>query len=95
MFLLFDKRLFLALYASIIIPTSRADQNCYVDDVDCEKSDYIKLAPLHKKLSDENDIESQMFFIESSGRDHLLTRQACAVESALRNSKLSRIIVGT
>ena len=34
-----------------------------------------------------------MFFIESSGRDHLLTRQTCAVESAIQNSKIEQFYV--
>ena len=34
-----------------------------------------------------------MFFIESSGRDHLLTRQTCAVESAIKNSKIEQFYV--
>ena len=34
-----------------------------------------------------------MFFIESSDRDHLLTRQTCAVESAIRNSKIDQFYV--
>ena len=34
-----------------------------------------------------------MFFIESSGRDHLLTRQTCAVESAVKNSKIEQFYV--
>ena len=94
MIVLFDKRIFIALYAAIILPKSHADQSCNIDGINCDKSDLVKLPDLHVKLSNENNIESQIFFIESSGRDHLLTRQACAVESALRNSKLSRIIVG-
>ena len=94
MILLFDKRIFVALYATIILPKSHADQSCNIDGINCDKSDLIKLPHLHVKLSNEINNESQIFFIESSGRDHLLTRQACAVESALRNSKLSRIIVG-
>ena len=77
-----------------MLPKSHADQSCNINGIDCDKSDLVKLPHLHEKLSIENDVESQMFFIESSGRDHLLTRQACAVESALRNSRLSRIIVG-
>ena len=94
MIFLFDKRIFVALYATIILPNSHADQTCNIDGINCDKSDLIKLPHLHVKLSNEINNESQIFFIESSGRDHLLTRQACAVESALRNSKLSRIIVG-
>ena len=34
-----------------------------------------------------------MFFIESSGRDHLLIRQTCAIESAVRNSKVDQFYV--
>ena len=34
-----------------------------------------------------------MFFIESSGRDHLLIRQTCAIESAVRNSKIDQFYV--
>ena len=34
-----------------------------------------------------------MFFIESSGRDHLLIRQTCAIESAIRNSKIDQFYV--
>ena len=94
MILLFDKRIFVALYATIILPKSHADQSCNIDGINCDKSDLIKLPHLHVKLANEINNESQIFFIESSGRDHLLTRQACAIESALRNSKLSRIIVG-
>ena len=94
MIFLFDKRIFVALYATIILPNSHADQSCNIDGINCDKSDLIKLPHLHVKLTNEINNESQIFFIESSGRDHLLTRQACAVESALRNSKLSRIIVG-
>jgi hypothetical protein len=36
---------------------------------------------------------AKIFFIESSGRDHLLPRQACAIESALRNSGIDTLVV--
>ena len=40
-----------------------------------------------------NSISSQIFFIESTGRDHLLPKHVCTIESALRNAKVSQIIV--
>jgi hypothetical protein len=34
-----------------------------------------------------------MFFVESSGRSYLTARQACAIESAIRNSGLNVFVV--
>ncbi|TRY70891.1 hypothetical protein TCAL_17248 [Tigriopus californicus] len=44
-------------------------------------------------LEGELPLETKVFFIESSGRDHLLHRQACSVESALSVSKTIRSVV--
>jgi hypothetical protein len=45
----------------------------------------------------ENDVlrseKNKMFFVESSGRSYLTARQACAVESAIRNSGLNVFVV--
>ena len=41
-------------------------------------------------ISKENE---NLFFIESSGRDHLRPRDACAIESAVKNSGLSGHII--
>ena len=37
--------------------------------------------------------QSKIFFIESSDRTHLLTRQACAVESAVKNAQIEEIYI--
>ena len=67
---------------------------CHINDVSCiTENKIISLPPIHEGWSESEDT-SQMFFIESSGRDHLLPRQACAIESALRNSNIPKIIVG-
>ena len=73
----------------------RKDDICHINDISCiAENKIIYLPPIHVGWSEENENISQMFFIESSGRDHLLPRQACAVESALRNSNIPKIIVG-
>ena len=67
---------------------------CHINDVSCiAENKIISLPPIHEGWS-ESEVTSQMFFIESSGRDHLLPRQSCAIESALRNSNIPKIIVG-
>lgn len=44
-------------------------------------------------LEDELPSDTKVFFIESSGRDHLLHRQACSVESALGAPKIPLTVV--
>ena len=52
---------------------------CHINDVSCiTENKIISLPPIHEGWSESEDT-SQMFFIESSGRDHLLPRQACAI----------------
>ena len=62
---------------------------CAADTFGCG----IKKLPLYSEVlqSDNNHI----FFIESTGKDYLTPRQACSVESSIRNSNVSRTVVGT
>ena len=57
--------------------------------VDIESSD-----PLSKNVFPENN--ERLFFIESSGRNHLRPRDACAIESAILQNAgmIIHIIVG-
>ncbi len=52
----------------------------------------IELKSIEEPWPDQ-DLQNHMFFVESSGRDHLLPRQTCAVESAIRNARLGNMIV--
>ena len=70
---------------------SKADENCEErtnqlspDVFDCDKSYETKI-PL-RQIEDFWANRPKMFFIESSGRPHLKARQACSVESAIRNA---------
>lgn len=40
-----------------------------------------------------SDDPNKLFFIETSGRDYLTTRQACAVESVVQNGGVRAIVV--
>ena len=51
-------------------------------------SETIQLIDLEENLDFE-----KIFFIESSGRNHLLPRQVCAIESAVRNAGIENIVV--
>lgn len=57
------------------------------------KCHLIDLKPYNEIVKLDQSQEN-IFFIESTGRDHLTPRQACSVESALRNSNISSTIVG-
>ena len=63
------------------------------DDKSCDIN--VELEELTTDDIDESGSSSstQMFFVESSGRDHLLPRQVCAVESAIGSAKVSKVIV--
>ena len=95
-----NSKIFLILFQFFIhyVLSSIAEKEvdiCHINDISCiAENKIIYLPPIHVGWSEENENISQMFFIESSGRDHLLPRQACAVESALRNSNIPKIIVG-
>ena len=57
--------------------------------IDIESTDYIH--PSNTIFSNKNN---NLFFIESSGRNHINPRDACAIESAVKNSGISgRIVV--
>ena len=76
--------------------------NSKIEDLKtCDAKDHHSSAPqtiyLRPIEAEEESVPkgfSRMFFIESSGRDHVLPRQACAIESALINGNISQIIVG-
>jgi hypothetical protein len=71
-------------------------------DIDCNrlvmrmrKKEQLKLTGFDDE--EENEVlrseKKKMFFVESSGRSYLTARQACAVESAIRNSGLNVFVV--
>jgi len=71
-------------------------------DIDCNKLVMRMRKKEQFKLTGfDDDVENQvlrsekkkMFFVESSGRSYLTARQACAVESAIRNSGLNVFVV--
>ena len=41
----------------------------------------------------DTDNPNKLFFIETSGRDHLTTRQACAVESVAQNGRVRAVVL--
>ena len=41
----------------------------------------------------DTDDPNKLFFIETSGRDHLTTRQACAVESLAQNGRVNAVVL--
>lgn len=73
--------------ASIQDSCSKEDEECGI----CPKQELFKL----KALEDVNfwSPKQVMFFIESADRTHLLARQACSVESALKVNQNLDIIV--
>lgn len=95
----------LCFYLSfLLIPLVRS-QYCSKDDcfpdLSCDKiiiksrkKTTIKLLSIEDETEDwkRSDV-LKMFFIESSGRDHLMPRQACALESAIRNSGIDTLVV--
>jgi hypothetical protein len=59
--------------------------------IDCDKSRNMIVSM--KTIEDgwpDQDIPDHMIFVESSGRNHLLPRQTCSIESAVQNANLSR-----
>jgi hypothetical protein len=71
-------------------------------DIDCNKLVMRMRKKEQLKLTEFDDDEEnealrsenkKMFFVESSGRSYLTARQACAVESAIRNSGLNVFVV--
>lgn len=64
--------------------------HCNTISCSSEASQVVQLNDLEEKL---DNLKSKLFFIESSGRNYLLPRQVCAVESALRNAQINPIIV--
>jgi hypothetical protein len=71
-------------------------------NIDCNKLVMRMRKKEHLKLTgfddeEENEVlkseKKKMFFVESSGRSYLTARQACAVESAIRNSGLNVFVV--
>ena len=75
------------------------DETCSVNnkkaDDDCQKKntpvcdEKIQLPNIQDQMIESNNI----FFIESSPKEILSSREACALESAARNSDLSVIMV--
>ena len=63
-----------------------AQVNCLSE---CPNTEKVKLEQLLTQpdlmLKYQENHGQQILFIETSGRDHLSTRQACAVESAARS----------
>jgi hypothetical protein len=70
-------------------------------NIDCNKLVMRMRKKEQLKLTGFDDEESEalrseknkMFFVESSGRSYLTARQACAIESAIRNSGLNVFVV--
>ena len=58
-------------------------------------SAYIKLEDVQSKSSNAaiSPNNNNLYFVESSGRNYLLAREACAIESAIRNSGLAGNII--
>ena len=84
----------LVLLVQLYFKISYAQNTCSTDKSLCDDtSKIISLTSIQHGWS-SLDKSSQIFFIESSGRDHLLPRQTCAVESALRNANIPLVIVG-
>ncbi len=72
---------------------------CFWAQVLSQKEEFCAQKPKGQKLP-ELDLnpagvqsQSQMFFIESSGRDFLLPRQVCTVESALNKAEIDNVFV--
>ncbi|CAB4066516.1 unnamed protein product [Lepeophtheirus salmonis] len=55
------------------------------------KNDIIPLVDIATEDNWEN--VPKLFFVESSGRDHLLHRQACSVESAIRTNQFPVLVL--
>ena len=77
-------------------------ENCekQIKDIDCDKLVRRMRKKEQFKLTNFEDYEElfksetkKMFFVESSGRSYLTSRQACAVESAIRNSGLNVFVI--
>ena len=76
-------------------------ENCF-EGLSCDRiiSKSRKKTTINLVSIDEDENEEwklpevpKIFFIESSGRDHLLPRQACTVESAIKNSGIQTVII--
>jgi len=66
----------------------------HCNTISCEKEASERNEVKLEYLQEEAFFESKpLFFIESSGRNYLLPRQVCAIESALRNAQINPIVV--
>ena len=76
----------------IVCPTSRKDLK-----LASNKQHLVKLMDIESNESSTTRILSKennkLFFIESSGRNYLTPRDACAIESAIKNSGLDGYII--
>jgi len=104
--MLFNFKMKCLLLTSALLCALASAQHCEKDNcfsgLSCDK---ILLKPRKKTTInllpiDEDGDElwrlprtPKIFFIESSGRDYLMPRQACSVESAVRNSGIDTIVV--
>lgn len=64
-----------------------------LDDNPCNEEQAKSVIHLPEIDLQSESALSQMFFIESSGRNHLLTRQLCAIESAIKNAQVEQIVI--
>ena len=61
---------------------------------DCPESQKCNQVLEMEEVGDDLfEMTSKIFFIESSGRDHLLNKQICSIESAVRNSNIDKVVV--
>ena len=73
------------------------DETCSLNNVEKDCSQKINICDKRIKLKSINDVpikdDENMFLIESSPKEVLSSREACALESASRNSELHVIMV--
>jgi hypothetical protein len=97
------KMIFLIVYLLIAFANGQYcdKENCF-EGLSCDRiiSKSRKKTTINLVSIDEDENEEwklpevpKIFFIESSGRDHLLPRQACTVESAIKNSGIQTVII--
>ena len=85
---------FLAEFRITISLTGDSADSCEKDnEIQCEVPDICKTKIKLDDIEDHEIGENNIFMIESSPKETLSSREACALESAARNSELQVVMV--
>ena len=84
---------FLAEFITISLTEDSVDSCEKDNEIQCEVPDICKTKIKLDDIEDHEIGEDNIFMIESSPKETLSSREACALESAARNSELQVVMV--